>query len=105
MTLIKNKIARVPVFGTAEKVVAADIVERGRGGETADVAAKAIIVVVRTHHHRQCVPTNKGTNASLHEKIARHGLLFGGADGVPERGGDCRWQSHAGIDGVLRELE
>ena len=85
MPLDVDQVAKKVIVGGAEKVVEADIVERGGGGEARDMAAELRRFLVGAHHHRHRVPTHQRPNLVLDLRIPRRALLLGQRNGVHVR--------------------
>src|SRR5689334_22529379 len=59
MPLEINQVSAVTVFAaTAEKVIEADFIERGRRSERRNVTTQSVKVLIRPMHHRHRVPAN-----------------------------------------------
>ena len=54
----------------AEEVIEADFVEARRGGVGREMAADALVVVVRAHDHRDRVPADEPADPELHVFVA-----------------------------------
>jgi hypothetical protein len=65
---------------------------------------QAIAVVVGAHDHGDSIPADQGADAPLHEQVAGHGRLLGGADRIVKRRRDGTGQAHAAVDRVLGDL-
>jgi hypothetical protein len=85
---IVQQVAAVFFGRGLEEVVEADVIQRGAGRESGDVAAQIRILHVGAHDHRQCVPANDRTDAAFHEQVAGHACFAGNRDGVAVRRGD-----------------
>src|SRR5579862_9477699 len=70
MALEEDQIAAEVVAGSAEEVIEADIVERGRRRKAGDVAAELRAHLVCAHDHRERVPANVMPKPPLQLAIA-----------------------------------
>src|SRR5690606_19101746 len=83
-----DEITEEVVFGAAEEIVEAYVVQSGRGREGGDVTTQVMAELTSAHHHGEGVPTHDATDGALHVEITRH-LGFGSdGDGVAVRGGE-----------------
>ena len=97
-------VAGVAVAGGAEKVIVADLVERGRRGVGRDVAAEVGVVAIGAHDHGHGVPTHHAFDAPLDLAAARIGGLVVAGNGIDIGSIDAKGGADAGFCGVGLEL-
>ena len=93
VTLEVDVVAGVAVVLAAEEVVEADLVQAGRAGVGAEVAADSFGVLVRAHDHHRCVPTHERADAALDVLVAGEPRLGFARDGVDVRRADRRGEA------------
>ncbi len=103
VALEEHQVTAVLVGRCFEEVVKADVVQRGAGGESRDMAAQVRVLLVGTHDHCQCVPAHHRADAAFHEQVARHACFVGNRDGVAIRGSDGVGQRGAGAAGQFTQ--
>ena len=90
-------IAAAGMIGAAEEVVEADFVERGRGGESRDMAAEGAVELVGLDDHGHGVPADQALDAAFEIAVAGEGGLVVRRDGVDVRrvGGEGQFDAVA----------
>ncbi len=104
MPLEEDLVARTAVVFTAEEVVEAHLVERGRAGIGGQVPADTRRPVVRPQHHGHGIPADQPSQAPLELLVAGKERLLLGADGVDVAGLGQRRQAHVKLSRTLENL-
>src|SRR6266542_2550163 len=104
VSLEEDLVAAGRIVLALEEVVEADLIQRRRRRVRRQVAADALVVVIRAHDHRDGVPADELADAVLHLLVAGEiGLLLGG-DRVDVPGLRERRQAHLQHARALEEL-
>jgi len=87
----------IAFLGTgAQEMIEGDFVQSGCGSESRNVAANALLDLVRTDDHGQGVPAHQALDTPLHFLASRKGGLSFGRDGVLVRGSSRKGQVQTG---------
>ena len=97
-------MSRVGAVVAAEEVVEAHFVQRRRRRKGRNVAANALVRLVRAHDHRRRVPPNEALDAALEFPAAGHERFVVGGDGVDVGGVGGKRNLYAVLGGVLAQI-